>query len=128
MAELDAPAILDGLSLQPWQPLKCDKIEYEYDEDDLDLFETEEDNKNDNNKLFQVKCEFTDQNIGILLTDLINVWYCQQSQSNIKSMQRKLNPAMQSNTSKQINKQIQNMLCFSDQIGSNHFKKITFNN
>eukprot|EP01084_Bolivina_argentea_P128387 226951_1 len=129
MADLDAPEILDGLGLQPWQPLKCDKIEIEEEEDFLDLLDMEEENNsNDNDKLFQIKCHFMDQCIGVLLTDLINVWYCEQSQSYIKSTQKKLNPAMESNTIEQINKQIQNMLCFSDQIGSNHFKTITFNN
>mmetsp|Transcript_14700 Transcript_14700/g.23010 ORF Transcript_14700/g.23010 Transcript_14700/m.23010 type:complete len:430 (-) Transcript_14700:18-1307(-) len=130
----DAPPLLDGLVFQPWQPLKCDTVEFEDEEDDLlnlDLLDMPGSNDanpiaNDADKLFQIKCQFSDQCTAIVLTDLINVWYCEQSSSQISALHGKLNPAMASTTISQINEQLQNMLCFSDQKGSAHCKHMKF--
>eukprot|EP01083_Nonionella_stella_P245357 852909_1 len=100
MSDIEAPELLDGLMVQPWQPFKCDTIDYvEQDIDDefselLDCLDMEQDdNNNENDKRFQIKCSFMDSCIGILMTDLVNVWYCEQDESEMESIQRTLNAA-----------------------------------
>eukprot|EP01083_Nonionella_stella_P019844 55064_1 len=69
MSDVEAPELLDGLMVQPWQPFKCDVIDY-IEQDMDDEFSQLLDMEQEDDTRFQIKCELMDSCVEILMTDL----------------------------------------------------------
>lgn len=111
------PKLLDGITLQPWQPLQC-SIVYDYKGDNSSNSKEEE--------VFQIKSLFLDSCYTLVLSDLINVWYVEDDSNQIKMTHQILNPAIRLESIHHINTHLSNMICFPDQHGTNHSKVIHF--